>query len=255
MQESTASIQDQVSQDIGRFLQRHKDPRKGLLQLSAKTRIHTKTLRRLVLKEHNPTYQTLYKLYSCLMGTADLGQMLNAAPALIQEKLRRTDPQLKSSPLHKYNVSIEQELIKDPCFSELYVLADTRPFDLKFVKSRFGEYGLDVLQKMLQLNVLRLLENGRYALGSNRSTFSAVAIKAVGLRLTEKYSKPARTDENYANYMNLFFESINEATYRKWLDIDVQAFQDKMRLLEDPSSRGSLPIFMFNVIDTLQEPS
>ncbi|WP_374035553.1 hypothetical protein ACES2I_07555 [Bdellovibrio bacteriovorus] len=255
MQESSTTIQDQVSQDIGRFLQRHKDPRKGLTQLSAKTRIHTKTLKRLILKEHNPTYQTLYKLYSCLTGSADLGQMLNSAPELIQEKLKRTDPQLKSSPLHKYNVNVEHELIKDPCFSELYVLADTKPFDTKFVRGRFGEYGMEILQKMLQMNVLRVLESGRYALGSNRSTFSAEAIKAVGLRITEKYSKPARTDENYANYMNLFFESINESTYRRWLDIDVQAFQDKMRLLEDPSSRGSLPVFMFNVIDTLQELS
>ncbi|AFY01328.1 hypothetical protein [Bdellovibrio bacteriovorus] len=254
MQDST-TIQEQVSRDIGRFLQRHKDPRKGLMQLSAKTRIHTKTLKRLVQKEHNPTYQTLYKLYSCLTGTADLGQMLNSAPALIQEKLKRTDPQLKSSPLHRYNVNVEQELIKDPCFAELYVLADTRPFDRGFVRTRFGEYGMEILEKMKQMNVLRQLENGRYALGTNRSTFSAEAIKSVGLRLTEKYSKPARTDENYANYMNLFFESINETTYRRWLDIDVQAFQDKMRLLEDPSSRGPLPIFMFNVIDTLQEPT
>lgn len=253
MQDFTAAIQEQVSHDIDRFLKRHKDPRKGLSQLAARTQIHSKTLRRLIQKEHNPTYQTLYKLYSCFMGTADLDQTINAAPALIQEKLKSTDPQLKSSPLHRYTVSVEQELIKDTCFSELYVLAETKPFDAKFVRLRFGEYGLGTLQKMLQMNVVRLQENGKYTLGSNRSTFSANAIKSVGLRLTEKYSKPERTDENYANYMNLFFESVSESTYRKWLDIDAQAFRDKIQLLQAPESRGSLPVFMFNVIDTLQE--
>lgn len=250
---AASSIQDQVSQDIGLFLQRHKDPRKGLALLATKSQIHTKTLRRLIEKEHNPGYQTLYKLYSCLIGTPDFDQVLKAAPPLVQEKLKRTDPQVKSSPLFKYTISIEQEMLKDPCFSELYVLAETRPFDGSYVRSRFGEYGLEVLQKMLQMNVLRLLENGRYGLGTHRSPFSAQTIKAVGLRLTERYSKPSRTDENYANYMNLFFESVSENTYRKWLEIDIQAFKEKMRLLESPASRGPIPAFMFNVIDTLQE--
>lgn len=250
---AASTLQDQVSQDIGLFLRRHKDPRKGLSLLAARSQIHTKTLRRLIEKEHNPGYQTLYKLYSCLIGTPDFDQILQTAPKLVQEKLKRTDPQIKSSPLFKYTVSTEQELLKDPCFSELYVLAETRPFDHAYVRSRFGEYGVQVLHKMLQMNVVRLLENGRYGLGMNRSTFSAQTIKTVGLRLTERYSKPSRTDENHANYMNLFFESISENTYRRWLEIDNQAFKEKIRLLEDPASRGPIPAFMFNIIDTLQE--
>lgn len=250
---AASTLQDQVSQDIGLFLRRHKDPRKGLSLLAARSQIHTKTLRRLIDKEHNPGYQTLYKLYACLIGTPDFDQILQTAPKLVQEKLKRTDPQIKSSPLFKYTVSTEQELLKDPCFSELYVLAETRPFDQSYVRSRFGEYGVQVLHKMLQMNVVRLLENGRYGLGMNRSTFSAQTIKTVGLRLTERYSKPSRTDENHANYMNLFFESISENTYRRWLEIDNQAFKEKIRLLEDPASRGPIPAFMFNIIDTLQE--
>lgn len=253
MLDQPPSIQDQVSQDIGLFLRRHKDPRKGLALLATKSQIHAKTLKRLIDKEHNPGYQTLYKLYSCLVGTPDFDQILKAAPALVQEKLKRTDPQVKSSPLFKYTVSTEQEMLKDPCFSELYVLAETRPFDSSYVRSRFGEYGLEVLHKMLQMNVLRILDNGRYGLGNHRSTFSAQTIKTVGLRLAERYSKPSRTDENYANYMNLFFESVSEKTYRKWLEIDSLAFKEKIRLLEDPESRGPIPAFMFNVIDTLQE--
>ncbi|UXR63812.1 hypothetical protein EZJ49_12140 [Bdellovibrio bacteriovorus] len=253
MLDQPSSIQDQVSQDIGLFLRRHKDPRKGLALLAGKSQIHTKTLRRLIEKEHNPGYQTLYKLYSCLIGTPDFDQILLAAPAVVREKLKRTDPQVKSSPLFKYTVSTEQEMLKDPCFSELYVLAETRPFDLGFVRGRFGEYGIEILHKMLQMNVLRLLDNGRYGLGSHRSTFSAATIKTVGLRLAERYSKPARTDENYANYMNLFFESVSESTYRKWLEIDTQAFKAKIQILENPASRGKIPAFMFNVTDTLQE--
>lgn len=253
MQALNELIPDQVSRDIDIFLKRHKDPRRGLSLLSARSQIHTKTLKRLIEKEHKPSYQTLYKLYSCLTGVTDLDLLLKAAPLSIQEKLKRSDPQLKSSASYKFTANIERELIKDPCFSELYVLAETRPFDTKYVRQRFGDYGLEVLQKMIDLKVLTILDDGLYGLGSVRSTFSADAIKTVGLRLVERFCKPFRTDENYANYMNLYFESVSEATYHQWLEIDGRAFKEKMKLLEDPQSRGPLPVFMFNAIDTLEE--
>ncbi|MDG0815796.1 hypothetical protein [Bdellovibrio svalbardensis] len=255
MEANTSELQDQVRQDIDVFVGRYKDPRKALNMLSSRSNIHTKTLKRLLDKTHRPGYQTLYKLYSSLLETTDLSSLVRNAPPAIRDKLQKSDPQLKTSPLHKYNLDIEKEILKDSCFAELYVLAETQPFDLRFVKHRFGVYGEEILHKMLQMNVLRQLGNGQYGLGENRAPFSAKSIKSVGIRLTERYSKPSRTDENYANYMGLFFESVNELTYRKWIEIEERAFRERIELLQDPSSRGTLPVFMFSVIDTLREPS
>ncbi|QDK38751.1 hypothetical protein [Bdellovibrio sp. NC01] len=247
------SLQDQVCEDIGIFLKRYKDPRKGINILSSRSNIHVKTLKRLSDKEHNPGYQTLYKLYSSLLETNDFNQLLGTVPRAVREKLEKKDPQLKTSPLHRFNLNIEKELLKDRCFAELYVLAETKTFDLGFVKSRFGDYGIEILQKMLLLKVVRQLGNGNYGLGENRSPFSAESIKSVGIILSERYSKPERTDENGANYMGLIFESVSESTYRKWIEIEERAFQERIALLQNPTSRGGLPVFMFSVIDTLME--
>lgn len=250
---AVSSIPDQVSQDIETYLLRFKDPKKGLSMLATKTRVHVKTLNRLREKSHNPNYSTLYKIYSCLLDTRDLAQLVEKAPASVREKLQKTDPQLKSSPLHRFNFDIEADLQKDPCFTELYVLAETRPFDANFVQSRFGTYGLEMLERMIEQKVLRPLGNGLYGQGEVRSPFSAETIKSVGVRLTERYLKPTNADVNFANFMSLYFEAVSEETYREWILIEERAFKERVKLLEKPQAKGSIPVFAFTAIDTLLE--
>ncbi|QDK45598.1 hypothetical protein DOM22_10790 [Bdellovibrio sp. ZAP7] len=251
--QTVSSIPDQVSQDIETYLLRFKDPKKGLSMLATKSQIHVKTLNRLREKSHNPNYSTLYKLYSCLLDTRDLTHLVTKVPPSVREKLEKTDPQLKSSPLHRFNFDLEADLQKDPCFTELYVLAETRPFDANFVQQRFGSYGLGVLERMIDQKVLRPLGNGLYGQGEVRAPFSAETIKSVGIRLTERYLKPGNSDVNFANLMNVYFESISEETYREWILIEERAFKERVKLLEKPEAKGNIPVFAFTAIDTLLE--
>ncbi|UXR63312.1 hypothetical protein EZJ49_09520 [Bdellovibrio bacteriovorus] len=250
---TASSIPDQVSQDIESYLLRFKDPKKGLNMLAAKSQVHVKTLNRLRERTHNPNYSTLYKLYSCLLETRDLNQLVEKVPPVVREKLQRTDPQLKSSPLHRFNFDLETDLQKDPCFTELYVLSETRPFDDHYVRDRFGSYGLTVLERMLELKVIRPLGNGLYGQGEIRSPFSAESIKSVGIRLTERFSKTANVDTNFANFMSLYFETVSEETYREWVLIEERAFKERVKLLEKPQAKGDIPVFAFTVVDTLLE--
>ncbi|MEK2688643.1 hypothetical protein [Bdellovibrio sp. GT3] len=250
---AVSTIPDQVSQDIEAYLLRFKDPKKGLSMLATKSRIHVKTLNRLREKTHNPNYSTLYKLYSCLLETSDLHHLVEKTPPLVREKLEKTDPQLKSSPLHRFSFDLEADLQKDPCFTELYVLSETRPFDASFVQQRFGSYGLSVLERMIDLKVLRPLGNGLYGQGEVRAPFSSQTIKSVGVRLTERYLKPENSDVNFANFMSLYFENVSEETYREWILIEERAFKERVALLEKPQAKGNIPVFAFTAIDTLLE--
>jgi hypothetical protein len=221
--------------------------------LATKSQIHVKTLNRLREKSHNPNYSTLYKLYSCLLDTQDIAQVAAKAPPLVREKLEKTDPQLKSSPLHRFNFDLAADMQKDPCFVELYVLSETRPFDANFVQQRFGSYGLGVLERMLDQKVLRPLGNGLYGQGEVRAHFSSETIKAVGMKLTERFLKPGNSDVNFANLMNVYFESVSEETYREWILIEERAFNERVKLLEKPNAKGNIPVFAFTAIDTLLE--
>lgn len=246
------SLREQVAMDLQQFQAGFEDPKKGLQVLSKKTQIHIKTLRRLIQKAHNPSYQTLYKIYSHLANTSNLNDIMAAAPSIVQEKLRLRDAQMANNPGLQFSREVEDELLNDRCFAELYVLADVCPFDRAFVKNRFGDYGLTVLNKMLDLQVLRPQSDGKFTSGERRASFSAEAIKKVGIQLTQNYLKPERTDENYANHMGLFATSLSEKVYRQWIAIDEKAFQDKIALLNQEGAKGSIPAFTFHVVDTLK---
>lgn len=253
LQTSTeACLRGQVAADLEAFQAGFDDPKKGLQILSKKTQVHIKTLRRLLQQAHNPSYQTLYKIYSHLTNTRNLNETLAAAPAIVQEKLRARDFQMEVHPQAQFSRDIEDELLNDRCFAELYVLADVSPFDRAFVKNRFGEYGLSVLDKMLDLQVLRLQSDGKFMSGDRRASFSAEAIKKVGLQLTQNYLKPERSDENFANHMGLFATSLSEKAYRQWIAIDEKAFNEKIAVLKQEGSKGSIPAFTFHAVDTLK---
>lgn len=247
------SIPDQVSRDIETYLARFKDPKKGLNMLASKSQIHVKTLGRLRDKMHSPTYSTLYKLYSSLLDCRIINDLIEKAPPLIRDRLKNSDPQLKSSPLNRFHFDLEKDLQKDPCFTELYVLAETRPFSTSYVEQRFGSYGVETLKRMIDLKVIRPLGNGLFGQGEVRSPFSAETIKAVGLRLTEHFLKPGNADLYYGNYMSLYFESVSEETYKEWLIIEERAFKERVKLLEKPNAKGNIPVFAFTAIDTLSE--
>lgn len=247
------SISEQVSRDIDTYLARFKDPKKGLNMLATKSQIHVKTLNRLREKIHTPVYSTLYKLYACLLDSRIINDLIEKAPPVISERLKSADPQLKSSPLNKFHFDIENDMQKNPCFSELYVLAETRPFSTSYVEQRFGSYGMEILKKMIEQKVIRSLGNGLFGQGEVRSTFSGDTIKSVGVRLTERFLKPGNADLYYGNYMSIYFESVSEETYKEWLKIEEQAFKDRIKLLENPEAKGSIPVFAFSAIDTLTE--
>lgn len=252
---SQLGLREQVQKDILKYLEHFENSKKALVSLSKRSEIHVKTLRRLIQTSHNPNYQTLHKLYSVLLGAFNVQEIIAAAPQVVREKLQKTDPQISQNARFSYLANVESELVNDRVFAELYVLAEVAPFTRNTVQKRFGEYGLEVLHKMLDMRVVHLQKDGTFNLGSLRASFGAAAIKKVGLQLTQSYCKPENTDANYANNMSLYFESVTETTYRKWIDIDEQAFKKKLELLQQPGSKGTLPVFTFVCTDTLKEPA
>lgn len=53
--------------------------------------------------------------------------------------------------------------------------------------------------------------------------------------------------------MSLYFESVSEETYRQWIEIEERAFKARIQLLQNPRSKGAIPVFAFSIVDTLLE--
>ncbi len=241
-----------VAKDLSKKLSEYRDFKKGLRILSAMMGVHERTLKRLLVGQNRPGYLTLYKIYRVLLNTNDDNYLLANVHQLVRKEIEKKNPKHLNKGII-YHTDIQQELINDRVFGEIYVLAGTGPITKEFINFRFGTYGLDTAKKMLQLKVLETTEAGALTLGQKQANFTPELIKRIGVNLCERYSKPESTDERGKNYISIFAEGITQEIYNQWLLIDEEAYYKKIELTKKPGAKGEVRAFTFMTSDTLVE--
>ncbi len=252
LQVSTMDLKSQVSLDLKQKLKEFRTSQIGMRIMSDSMGIHSKTLRRLIKGENRPGYQTLYKIYRYLFATQNDCLLIELVPPVVASELKKRDPQSYFQG-HQLSGDVEAELRYDRCFAEIYFLAGTGEISKELIQFRFGQHGLETLNRMLERKVLRVNERGFLVLGENLASFGPETIKRVGLHLSEKYLSPENSDENGKNFMALYAEGLSPEAYSKWIDIDEKAFNQKVAISRGAQHKGDVRAFTFLLTDTLSE--
>lgn len=249
LKESDNPLLDQVVKDLEEWLHLHGDLNKGLSLLAKETGITTKTFKRLLLRQNTPGYQTLIRIYRFLLGAHSIEEILAKAPTVISQKIEQADPSLLNTVGQKTSFETEQLLLSHPILFELFLLADTKPFRHCDVAERFGSHGLELLKELLDRKILKILPDGSFTSGENRPSFSAKSIKTLGVHMAQQHLKPENSDLNYANFMSLLYDNVDEPTYRKLIAAEEEFHQKKIEILKS-SKKGSHCFFSFHCLDT-----
>lgn len=243
-------LREQLAQDLRKYLAQYSNPTIGLRLMSQEMGIHKRTLARLMEGENKAGYLTLYKIYRVLLHTKNDTELFDKAPECIQAALKAGNPK----PLAKeiiYSVDIEQEICRDRCFGEIYLLAGCGTISEDLILFRFGQYGVETAKRMLKLGVLREAKSGHFTLGNNQANLSAETLKYLGIDLIQRFADPERTDELGENFMGLFVEGLSEEGYQEWLKIEEEAYQRKVELANNSNFKGHIKAFTFQVTDKL----
>lgn len=243
-------LRDQLAQDLNNYLAQYSNPTIGLRLMSQEMGIHKRTLMRLMEGENKAGYLTLYKIYRVLLHSKNDTELFEKAPECIQVALKAGNPK----PLSKeiiYSVDIEQEICRDRCFGELYLLAGCGTITEELILFRFGQYGLDTAKRMLKLGVLKEVKSGHFTLGPNQANLSAETLKYLGVDLTQRFADPERTDDLGENFMGLYVEGLSEEGYQEWLRIEEEAYQRKIEVANNSKFKGHIKTFTFQVTDKL----
>lgn len=242
----------QVSEDLKKKLGEFNDPKKGIKVMAMLMGIHEKTLKRLIDCENRPGHQTVFKIYRVLFHSQNDTQLLELVPNAVKEFLIKAHPRGLSDTV-RYNIHVESELKKDPVFCEIYFLAGAGGVTREYISYHYGKYGERVLEKMLEQDVIASLGKNNYILGTNQASLTVETIHSVGKHLVERYYKPENADSLGENYISLYAQGLSEEAFNKWLEIDKEAFLQKVKLAECSENWGDVKAFTFNVTDTLKE--
>lgn len=210
--------------------------------------IHEKTLVRLLNNENKAGYITLYKIYRVLTDAPNDTELLNLVPESIKQHLIKYNPK-KTNDGIVFSSTIESEIARDSVFMEIFFMAGAGEITRREVSSRFGSNGLETVEKMIRLGVLKELTPEKYIIGNQQANLSPALLKKAGLHLSEKHLKADQAEVRGNNFVGLFAEGLSEDTYQEWLRIDEEAYDKKVALASRPGAKGSKRAFTFMATD------
>jgi hypothetical protein len=239
-----------VFDDLNRYINESEDPRRRLKFMAKKTLIHEKTLQRLVNRENKPAYITVFKIYRFLLNEQDDRRLLDLVPEEIAHFLKNANPQTFEKHA-TYTQSIEAELRGNPVMAELVVLCATGPVKTAYIKSRFGEYGMKLVETLVQRNVLQMVTQQEVCSGTVQVNMSPETLVIIGVQMVQSHSKPEKSYETGENFLGFYADGLSDAALQKWLAIDAEALRKKVEVAKLQESRGDLRVFTFMATDSV----
>src|SRR5690606_29714386 len=128
-----------------------------------------------------------------------------------------------------FNKKSDDEFIallkKEPLLAEIYILAGTNPLDARAIGYRYGQYGLELIEKLVSENLLVLAAKDKYVLSPSAPNLDGEALKLLGEHFVHRFSKPKAVMSE--NTIAFYAEGLNEEGMKEWLRIDDEAFYKK----------------------------
>ena len=247
----TLDLVSQVALDLAHYLDGFSNKNFGIRILANESGVNERTIKRLLARKNQPSAPTLFKLYMTFTEKLEVSQMLKDCPEVIRNEIKDKCPDKNKG--KKFCKTNFLELIEaDPLMGELYVLAGTGPLFKDSVSFRFGQYGVELLDKLEELQILMKKDRNTYVLGGNSPTFDGPVIKSIGTRFVKRFCKPGMASLKGNNVMNFYAEGLNAEGLQEWIKTDEEAFKKKVMIANDPKYRGDKPVFSFTATDTME---
>jgi hypothetical protein len=246
------SLAEQVSLDLANHLDTYTNKSFGMRTLAADSDITEKTIKRLLAKKNNPTYQTLFRLYMVFLDTNSEEEVVEKCPEVVRKELENKNPKkLRKKIKKEYDFS--EMIYREPLLGELYILAGTSELHANSVAYRYGQYGVDLLKRLEELDILKQSNKNIYTLSSNGPALDGKVIKNLGLRFIERFSEPDKTHLKGENVLSFYAEGLNQEGLNEWLKLDEENFYKKVEIAKKAKFKGTMPVFTFTATDGISQ--
>jgi len=243
----------QVQSDITQYLNDYPGKNKGLNWLANKMQLSEKTLKRIMKGPHNPTYQTLLKIYKCLLATAHDRETVLKMPALLAMSVSKNCESfvLADSEANFYS-EINHYIQHDTAFRSIYIETATGQLSREKVGFEHGDHGFKTLETMTKMKVIIEVSPGRFKSSTHRAALDTTTLQHIAKYLLEYKFNPEKCHFSGENFFQLAFEGIDLTSYNEILAIDLRAKNEKLEILKK-ARRGEVKCWTLSFTDTLSD--
>lgn len=217
------------------------------------TQVSQRTLKRIVNGTHTPNFQTLLKVYRYLTGSLNDRDTFLKMPKILQESVAReyTNFSLQNKNA-QFLPEVDLYLQDDSVFRGIYIETAAGLIHRDKVGFEYGQHGLRVLDKMLELDIIKEIEPDVFASSSRRAQLDPESITKIARFLLENKFNPDKLDLNGENFAQILIEGVDKETYNKLLALDHGLIQKRVEIIKN-GNRGEIKYWMINFIDTLSK--
>jgi acyl-CoA-binding protein len=245
------SVSERVSLDLASYLENFPNKCFAIRVLAKESGLNEKTIKRLLAKNNKPTYQTIFRLYSVFLNTTDYDNLIEKSPKVIKETLKKYSP-CESLTQESKNQNFLEYIKKEPLMAELYILAGTGPLVKNAIGFRYGQYGLEVLEKLVEAELIVKVDKDTYIISKSAPNLDGDCLKHLGEYFVHRFSKPRNAQLEGENTIAFYAEGLNDAGLKEWLKVDSEAFYKKQQIADQTQYKGNIPVFSFSATDTIQ---
>lgn len=246
------NVPEQVAQDLEIFINSYSNRNYALRLLAKRTGINEKTLRRLAKRENRPSFSTLFRLYFLLTQATHEDEMLQRCPPVIRKELE----QKEASTIRLKHPDPDQSFLKlvqkQPLYAEIYILVAVREeLPLRHIVERYGRFGVEIVESLVRMDLIRKLDRNILVLSPGSPVFDGKMIKVIGMHFVDRFIRPENTQLKGSSALSFYACGLNENGYKKWLEIDEEAYYKKLNLSKQREYQGALTAFTFSAVDTM----
>jgi len=243
-------LPEQVALDLANYLDNFPNKTFAIRILANESGLNQKTIRRLLACENNPTYQTLFRLYSIFLEDNNLESLTEKCPEVVAQKIKDYNPcgeEVEDSSA----VNLLEMFKKEPLLSEIYILSTVGPINRNALAFRYGQYGLEVLDRLVESELLQEIERDTFTVSKNCPDVNGECLKFLGEHFSHRFAKPGNSELHDQNIISFYAEGLSKEGMKEWLKVDTEAFYKKLEISKNPKFKGDIPVFTYTTTDTI----
>lgn len=241
-----------IQSDLLEAADKYPSERTAIKTMAKKIGVSERTLKRIIKGTHSPTYQSILKIYRFLKGTYSDKETVMAMPEILgtyvdheQDNFSLTNPGVN------FTADIDCYLQSDSVFRSIYIETATGEISKEAVSFQHGKHGVNVLNKMCELGIIKEVKPNVYTASTNRASLDEHSLHEISKFLLEYKFSPEKASLQGENFYQCFFEGVNQETYNELLQIDWESYQRKKELLQNKNLKGDIRYWSINYTDTL----
>lgn len=252
-QRSSVGISEVVTEFISKmeeYLGQTADRKKRLSFLARKTNVHSKTISRILSRKNQPSLTTLMRIYRFLFNVDSDVKVLEKLPEASRQFLHSQFPD-KSNQSNLKVTGAQHHFRENPIALELYLKAAGGVLNRNETIKRFGTYGEEMIDLLISESFISETNPGVFSTGQRSVDFSPEVVVKAGQICVQRFAKPQSGYELGRHFAGFYLESLSQEGFEKWMQLDKECFEKKIKLAQAPENKGPLPIFTFNIVETM----